>query len=153
MTALQTLLASFIAAALLASAPAMAIYKCEAGGKTTYSDKPCPAGAKGSALDLPAANESAANAETAKVRAQKSELKRIDDEKRREEAVAEKTRAQALRAREREQKRCMALAQRRKWAEEDVASANQKTSDNAKKKARRLAERYDAECKKSSPLT
>jgi hypothetical protein len=29
---------------LFSSAPAMAIYKCEAGGKITYSDERCPGG-------------------------------------------------------------------------------------------------------------
>ncbi len=36
--------ALIISLLLLFSAPAMAIYKCEAGGKTTYSDEWCPGG-------------------------------------------------------------------------------------------------------------
>lgn len=148
---LQTagLAALFCVGGLLAW-PAYAVNKCETGGNTIYSDQPCPAGStsKGLAIGVNAVDPASAAAAAKRASAEKAELNRIESERDKQESASQKARERNLRAREREQKRCNALVQRKKWAEEDAATADPKNSRKAQAKARRLAERYESECLK-----
>lgn len=143
-------MAALVCAGGLFAIPALGINKCESAGKIIYSDQPCPAGSIARPADIHTVAVDTASAEAAAKRAasDKAELNRIESERNKQAAASQKSREQALRSREREVKRCNALAQRVKWAEEDAAAASAKSSSKARAKARRLAERYESECRK-----
>ncbi|MGH8808352.1 MAG: DUF4124 domain-containing protein, partial [Noviherbaspirillum sp.] len=113
---------------LCASAPAFAIYKCEAGGKVTYSDTPC---AGGKVLDIDNAAPADA-AQAGKLAAQdKNTLKRLEDERRKQEAQEEKAQQRAARADAARRQKCASLERRQWWADEYVAYATGKYADRA----------------------
>jgi vacuolar-type H+-ATPase subunit I/STV1 len=129
------------------STPAFAVYKCEAGGKTSYSDTPCAGGSVVATAKLtPAAIESA-RAEQKQAQ-QKEEARRLERERQGREAAEERQQRQDARARAARQKKCAALALRTKWAEEDAAKANPKAAPKAVHNARRAAEKHQLECGK-----
>ncbi|MFC6520196.1 DUF4124 domain-containing protein [Undibacterium arcticum] len=68
--------------------PASAAYKCEANGKITYSDLPCP-NARVVKLDDPVAPEEASSAERRAAR-DKTELQGLAYERHKQEAIADK---------------------------------------------------------------
>lgn len=143
------MLRTFLLCLLLSlSLPAMAVYRCEAGGKITYSDQPCP-GAKLVEVNTKVTpNESARAAAIASQ--EKAKLKRLENERHKREAMDEKERKQLARAAAAKQNRCRAIAQRKVWADEDAAAAAGKAHDKAKRRVRRITEQYEAEC---GPLT
>jgi flagellum-specific peptidoglycan hydrolase FlgJ len=127
------------------TAPAFALYKCEAGGKVTYSDEPCPGG---KVLDIdrtPPIDAAKANKQAAQ---EKKQAERIDREQRKRDAQEERDRRQAAKLYAAKQNKCMTLAQRQKWADEDITSATRKSIDKTKRRARRAAEQYQMECGK-----
>ena len=127
---------------LALSMPAFAIYKCEVDGKFSYGDTPCP---NGKAFDLAVSAPDAATARQQASR-EKSVLRHLENDRHKREAREEKKQQQVARAYANRQKKCVALARRRKWADEDLASAKLKSIEKAKRKSRRLAEEYDAQC-------
>lgn len=133
---------------LAVSTPALAINKCELDGRISYSDKPCSDG-KAVRFDAPADNQpmapDAARARDQAMR-EKNELKRFEDERRQREAKEDKDRQKLARADETQRKKCADLALRQKWAEEDAAAARGKSTEKAKRDARRKAEIFQAEC-------
>jgi hypothetical protein len=134
---------------LLNSAPALAIYKCEAGGKITYSDAPC-LGAKVKELAEATGNSvSPADATHAKQQLvrEKSEAARLEKARRQREAVDEKERRQAAKSAATRKRNCAVLAQRKKWSDEDAAAASGRSAEKARLKARRMTEKYEAACK------
>jgi hypothetical protein len=134
-----------LAILLAVTAPAFAIYKCEAGGKVTYSDEPCPGG---KVLDIgPISSLDAANANKLAVQ-EKKQVERTDRERRKREAKEEREQRQAAKVNAIKQKKCTTLAQRQNWADEDVTSATRKSIDKTKRRARRAAEQYQMECGK-----
>lgn len=143
---LRTLLFSVFIAA---SAPALAIYKCESGGKIGYSDAPCPNGRK---LDVDHAPPPDAQSAKDQARRDKAALRRIDAEKRKLEAREEKEHRRAAHASAAREKKCKTLAMRSKWADQDAASAIGKSAHKAKLKASRLAEQFATECDSKSRL-
>ena len=130
------------------SMPAMAIYKCESQGRTTYTDVPCGA-AQIERRPAPLPADAAA-------------ARQLAASEQRQLAGIEKTEEAERVAREREQRRhrqdkaeiahkkkCMLLGLEKKWSAEDAASVARTVSEKTqglKKAARRKAERHDAEC-------
>ncbi len=121
-------------------APALAVYKCESDGKVGYSETPCP---DGQLLDL---NTSVRDADAAQAKQQitadKKKLANMENTRHKREAIEER----AARVQAAKYKKCAALAQRKKWALEDAASASGKSSAKARRNAQRLSEKYELEC-------
>jgi len=128
---------------LSAAMPAFAVYKCESGGKTVYSDAPCPGGRE---LEIaPAADPAAATRTLAR---QKEEAERLASARHKREAQEERVQQKQDRAAAGKRKKCASLALRRQWAEEDAAKAEPKAAPKAQKTARRAAEKHQLECGK-----
>lgn len=127
------------------SAPALAIYKCEAAGKVVYSDMPCLASGKMKEIAIapPLSEPSVAQRQ---LDDDKKELRRLETSRQKDEAAAEKERRHAFKAHEAKQKKCKDLALRTKYADEDAANANWKTAEKAKRNARRATEKYQLSC-------
>jgi hypothetical protein len=125
------------------SAPALALYKCKSGDTITYSDQQCPGGERVDAGNPPG--------DAAKARKQaaeeKKELHRLENARRRREAQEQKEQQRAAHDHAVKQKRCTLLAQRKRWADEDVSKATGRSAERARLKARRVAEQIDVECK------
>ena len=133
------------AALVSAAIPAFAIYKCEAGAKVTYSDSACVSG-QSTDLGNPATrpdNTAHARRELAQ---QKAEVKRLENARHKQEAQQDKLRKAAARTEAARQKKCASLARRKKWADEDAATATGKSRESARRKARRANEVYGSEC-------
>jgi hypothetical protein len=143
---LRTLLIPFL---LSFSMPALAIYKCESGGKVSYRDSPCPSGKVTIFPDKTDDNATAANAAKAKrqLTEQKNEAARLEKARHRREAIEEKEQRRADKIAAAKRKTCASLARHKKWSDEDAAAANGRAADKAKIKARRANEKYEAECK------
>jgi len=124
--------------------PASAAYKCEANGKITYSDLPCP-NAKLVKLDDPVAPEEASSAQR-RAAQDKTELQGLAYERHKQEAIADKEQRRLARLTSTKQKRCTSLMQRKKWADEDLAAASGRTMAASKRKAHRAAEKLALEC-------
>lgn len=127
--------------------PAFATYKCASDGQTYYSDRPCQDGKQ--AIITPTGVNTTDSAE-ARQRAEreKKELKQLENARHKREAREEKEQKKAEKEALSHKKKCASLAQKRKWAEEDAASAPIKSAEKAKLKARRSAEKYTLECGK-----
>lgn len=136
-------------ALLCCAAPALALFKCESAGNVTYSDSPCTSG-KTVELDDRTAKPAAADTSRARQQSaqEKKEATRLEADRHRREAKDGREQTQIARAAIAKRKKCTALAQRRKWSEEDAASASAKSIAKTQKKARRMAEKYEAECGK-----
>jgi len=128
---------------LCAAMPAFAVYKCESGGKTVYSDAPCPGGRE---IEVTPAADPAAAART--VARQKEEAERLSSARHKREAQEERAQQKQDRTAAAKRKKCASLALRRQWAEEDAAKAEPKAAPKAKKTARRAAEKHELECGK-----
>lgn len=128
------------------SMPALAVYKCEAGGTASYSDTPCPGG-----TIIDTGNTAPANADRQQAEQQlaqnKTEAERLRRERQRREAAEERQQRQLARAHAARQKKCAALALRQHWAEEDARQATGKAAPKAERKARRAAEKHALECR------
>ena len=124
--------------------PAFAIYKCVANGAVTYSDAPCPGGKP---LDIGESPPHDAADAQRRAASEKQTLARIESERRKQEAKEETARRKSARAHASLERKCAALERRRKWAAEDAASATGKSVEKAKRKARRAAELFEAECR------
>jgi hypothetical protein len=131
---------------LATCAPALAVYKCESGGKLSYSDTPC-LGGKNIMMSEAVEPADATDANSRLLR-DKAEVNRLERERHQREAHDEKERQQAARAVARNQKKCDSLALRKKWAEEDAAHATGKSAEKIKRKAHRSAEKFELECRK-----
>lgn len=126
------------------SAPSWAIYKCESGGATLYTEAPCPGGKSMHLSDSGnPADAAQAQQQTAK---EKKELARLETARHKREAIEEKEQERASRAAGARQKKCASLAQRKKWMMEDAANATGKSAAKANLKVRRMAEKYELEC-------
>ena len=134
-------------ALLFTSFPALAIYKCESGGKISYSDMPCgdvPASKK--ILTAPAPAPSDRHLAQQKLQQEKKTLQTIEANRRKEEAAAEKERQKRYKEQESKRKRCAGLEQRARWAQEDATRANVKTMAREQRKAQRAKEKHELEC-------
>jgi hypothetical protein len=129
--------------------PAMAIYKCETGGKVTYSDVPCP-NSKTTVIGDQSRQSSSSDIAEAKQKNEheKRELKQLENARHKREAKEEKQQQQIAKRFESKKKKCAALEQKHRWSKEDLARATGRKVEPAKRRERRLAEKYDLECGK-----
>lgn len=131
------------------SLPAFAIYKCAAGDKTAYSDTPCM---NGQSLDLGNKSDKNSASDIAKAKEQnekeKHQVKLLETARHKREATEEKQQQKLAQTVERKRKKCASLAMQMKWGNEDAASTIGKKQESAKRKARRLKEKYELECGK-----
>ena len=127
--------------------PAFAIYRCDAGGTTSYSDAPCPGG---KLVAAPHTQPSAADAQQAQrqLTEKKEQLQRLENERQRQEAAEDRQQRQRARAAAAQRKKCAASALRVQWAEQDARQAAGKSVPKAAQKARRAAEKHELECGK-----
>jgi hypothetical protein len=132
---------------LAACTPALAMYKCESGGKLSYSDTPCTDG-KNVIIRDAALQPADATGTSVRLLRDKTEANRLERERHQRESQDEKERLQAARAAARSHKKCDSLALRTKWAEEDAVHAAGKSAAKVKRRARRSAEKYELECGK-----
>lgn len=130
---------------LAVSAPALAIYKCESGGRTVYSDAPCSSG-KSTALEINTRPSGDPDAAQQQLSQDKQELQRIENARQKQEAIDQRERRKQYKTGEAKKKKCADLALRKKWAEEDAASAHPKSQERARRTARRAAEKHELEC-------
>ncbi len=140
---------------LIVSVPALAINKCEADGKISYSEAPCPSG-KATVL-ASAPSPTAADVAQAKTIAAKEArtLKKIEAEKAKQEkldANASKAAAKNSAKQAKQEKKCAQLAQKKRWADEALASASPKNQNKARTKAKQAAEKWDMECKNTNSM-
>ncbi|MGE5651800.1 MAG: hypothetical protein ACM34A_16520 [Bacillota bacterium] len=129
---------------LSCSLPALAVYRCEEGGKISYSDMVCAGGRQ---LDIAVPATDAADARL-RLAQEKSELRRLESDRHKREAKEEKEQARIAHAMASRKKKCDTLARRVKWAEEDSRLARGRSADKTQRKAHRLVEQYDGECPK-----
>ena len=135
-----------LAAALACANGALAqtINKCIEGGKISYSEQPCAAGAVSSMVNVPPPASSAdAQAQTQRERALAVQLER---ERYQRDAADARQQAREARAAAPKIKACAKLRLRKKWADDDVASAQGKQLAAAQLKARRLVDQLALEC-------
>jgi len=129
---------------LTCATPSFAIYKCESGGKVIYSDAAC---INGKALQIDAAPPADADAALRRAAQEKRQAEQLERSRQKRAASEDKEHKRAARAEAAQQKKCDTLARRQKWADEDAASASGRKLEAARRKARRAAEEYLAECR------
>ncbi|RQO36138.1 hypothetical protein DBR37_07365 [Herminiimonas sp. KBW02] len=128
--------------------PALAIYKCESGGKISYSDLPCNGTGTKQRFEriiTPPPSSDTHLAQENLIR-EKRILQAMETQRRKEEASAEKERQRIYKEQERKRKRCATLEQRARWAKEDAARASVKRMAREQRKAQRAAEKLQLEC-------
>lgn len=132
-------------ALLLSSAlPAMAVYRCESGGKVSYGDQPCANGRRVEAASSVLPHDAARTSVT--LAQDKARLRELESERRRREDKDEAERKAVARANFAKRNRCRVLEQRKAWATEDVAAAAGRSQDKARRKMRQVEERFLSEC-------
>lgn len=138
--------ALLLALLMSCSAPALALYKCEADGKISYSDLPC---AKGRTLDALEASAPAGPSDSQqRLAADKAEAFRLEQARHKREDKEELEQRRASRAAAKHRKNCQALALTQRWAQEDARLAAGKSVEKTRTKARRSTEKYELSCGK-----
>ncbi|HEY8101858.1 MAG TPA: DUF4124 domain-containing protein [Burkholderiaceae bacterium] len=131
------------------SFPALAVYKCEAGDKITYSDAPC---ATGKSVDLGNKTSTSAASDIAKAKEQntqeKKQLKELETARHKREAAEDKQQEKLMKTAAGKKKKCASLELKKKWSNEDAANASVKKQESAKRKVHRAEEKYELECGK-----
>ena len=126
------------------STPALAIYKCEFSGKVVYSDQPCKKGEpKELKLAPPLSDSEDAQQRLAR---DKQQLQELETSRKKQEGIEEKQRQKVFKKHQALKKKCALLAQKMKWANEDLESASFKSRDKMQKNARRAHEKYQLTC-------
>jgi hypothetical protein len=137
----------FAGCMLTAAMAAQPIYKCSAGGKTSYSDRPCAAGAA-TVLAPPAAGIRPEGAESVTTQDSRTllALEKLRMKRDQDDARADRAHARTARAAAAKHKQCERLRLRAQWAAEDLTRARGKGQDAARIKARRAAQTMAVEC-------
>jgi hypothetical protein len=124
------------------------VYKCSAGGRTSYGDRPCAHGVS-RALPPPPSGISAADTMGPQGGDARTLLE-LEKARIAREKTAErqgKVEVRQARAAEARRKKCERLRLRRKWAEEDLArTAHGPKHEAARIRLRRQAENLAVEC-------
>lgn len=127
------------------SSSALAIYKCESGGQTAYSDTPCHNGKRMQEIAVSAPPTDTALAQK-QAQQDKQELQRLQQQRQKQEKIDARQQEKRNKASTAKKQKCAESAQRVKWASEDAASASGKTAERARQKARRAAEKHQLTC-------
>jgi len=144
-----TRLLLLLASSLLSTAVhAQSVYKCVDAGKTSYSDRPCPAG---SSKPLPPPPVGISPADTMGPQGGDARTLLALEKARiaREKAAGQEAKAEARQARVAHARRqkCDKMRLRHKWAEEDLArTVHGPKHEAARLKARRQLEALAVEC-------
>lgn len=135
-----------ILALISVSVSATPVYKCESGGKTIYSEFPCPGGTELKVKGRPNEDDKT----SAQERAKKDHAieKKLADQRRKREAKEEKERQKAAKRSDAKDKKCAQLQQRMTWADEDAKKSTGKKAEKVRLKSRRATEKYVLECRK-----
>lgn len=139
------LLAFLVISLLTFSTPALAIYKCESGGRIVYSDTPCSNG-KSTTLNIDAGPLGDPDTARDQVEQDKRQLQQLESARQKQDAIDDREHRRRQKAHAAKQKKCADLALKRKWAEEDVTNAHPKSVERARRSARRAAEKHELEC-------
>ena len=124
------------------------MFRCIERGSVIYTDRACSDGHAVANFDLrsPTSRREAHAAALAQADSDRQHLAQLQEVRLRAERIEEqrnrRDRAHSLA----HQKTCANLALRKKWSEEDAASASRRASKKTKKKMHRAAERYAVEC-------
>ena len=133
--------ALLLALLMSCSAPALALYKCGADGKITYSDLPCTNGKTLGTLAASAAAEAGDSQQ--RLAADKAEAHSLEQARHQREDKEERIQRQAARAAASQHRKCQWLALHQGWAQEDARQAACKATEKARLKARRSTEKYE----------
>jgi response regulator RpfG family c-di-GMP phosphodiesterase len=140
----------FLSLLMLAScASAATTFRCDTQGKVTYSDVACDGALALPAADLraPATIKAEQDEALRQAAANKVQVQRLEAARNKVEHAERKERLHASAIASARQRKCETLAQRRKWANEDASAASGRHAEKASRKARRVAEQYELECK------
>lgn len=126
---------------------AQAAYRCESGGKVTYSDVPCGGSAK--AVDNTVISDPQDVRDARRHAAQdKRDLQRIEQSHDRQLKQDEAAERRANQRASTQQKKCAKLAMRAKWAKEDAEYGGKiKAINKAERKRKHAEEQYALECR------
>lgn len=127
------------------AAHAQSVYKCTVDGKVSYSDTPCPAGARTATLEPPAAPK-ADPAATRDLKRQRKEAATLEKDRRKREAQEERESVRAAQAAAVQRKKCDKLKLNKRWADEDARRATGQASEAARLRAHRAGEAMALEC-------
>lgn len=146
-------------ALLLQSASAHAVYRCELDGQLSYTDLPCPTGARHRELEKlappppPAVSRQATGRSRSTVpdtmtqAREATELARLQQLRELRERQDQRIRDLAARGAVARDKKCRTLKLQLRWRDEDVRDANLRNEAMARKRQRRTEERYREECR------
>ncbi|MDY7575278.1 hypothetical protein [Actimicrobium sp. CCI2.3] len=125
-----------------------AAFRCDTQGKVTYSDVACDGAVAMPATDLrpPATIKAEQDEARRRAAAEKVQLQQLEAARNKAEHAERKERLHASAVASAYRRKCETLAQRRKWATEDAATAPNRHVEKASRKARRIAEQYVLEC-------
>jgi hypothetical protein len=130
------------ACALCQSLEAQTIYKCNAGGKLAYGDRPC---ADGESVALPPAPPPVATGPDTSLREHQA-LARLESLRLAREQREARDNERVRRTEAARYQKCARLRLHLKWAKEDQARADGARLETARRKARRQAETLAVEC-------
>jgi hypothetical protein len=128
---------------MVAAAPASAIFKCDVGGKVSYSDTACDGG---KVIDIGSGRSGDAISAERQATQEKDKLKTLERERHRREAADERDLRKASRESAKRNKKCDTHIRRQKQANENIAKSTGAANEKAKLKAQRVTEAYEAEC-------
>jgi len=137
-TARLLLLAIGLAAAL----PAAAVFKCEQGGKVSYSDLPC---GDGKILDLntvPAADGGGPR----QAAREKTLLKALEQDRHKRESAEARELNKASRASAARHKKCAAHQKRQQRANQEMSRTTGLANEKARRRFAQVTEDYENEC-------
>ncbi len=126
---------------LLQPSAALAVFRCDSDGKTTFTDVPC----NGTRLPPPEPpRRQPGDTDLLKrERAELAKLQKLREQRERQDSQIRDLAARGAAARE---KKCRSLALQLKWREEDLREATADKTRSARTRARRASEKYQSEC-------
>ena len=140
---MKTGIMALLLCALAAGANAQTVYKCSAGGKVSYRDRPCSDGREAVLAPPPAPDTTAA---AAVARQEKAHLRALQNERARRELREDRENERADRAAAAARRSCAHLRLQAKWADEDAARASKAGVAAARLRAKRQREALAVEC-------
>ncbi|MDP9109111.1 MAG: hypothetical protein M3N23_08580 [Pseudomonadota bacterium] len=124
------------------------MFRCIEHGNVIYTDRACSDGHAVANFDLrgPTSRREAYSTALAQADSDRQHLAQLQEVRLRAERIEEQRSRRDRAHNLAHQKTCANLALRKKWSEEDAASASRRASKKSKIKMHRAAERYAVEC-------
>jgi hypothetical protein len=132
---------------LLLCVPARAIYKCTVEGTIVYRDSPCSNGKNTVLQAVPNVTPQDAQQAHDTALREKNTLAQIEKSNAAVAARQAKEQQHSAKMAAEHRRHCLALSQRVKWQEEDMAHAGARSMDKAKRHYRRAVDTYATDCK------